>query len=153
MTHSIDVDVPVATAYDRWSRFESFPHFMSGVRQVETLGGGHSRWLTELGGVHREFEARITEQRAGKSLAWESVGGDLFHSGTVTFDELTKSCTRITVTIDWQPDGLVEKAAGALGLDNVQVLVDLERFKEWVEGSEGSEGSDQALPEPRAVQV
>lgn len=55
---------------------------------------------------------------------------------------------RVTVTIDWQPDGLVEKAAGALGLDNVQVLVDLERFKEWVEGAEGS---DQALPLIRVV--
>ena len=75
-------------------------------------------------------------------------GVDLLISLCVTFEELSEVSTRVTVTIDWQPDGLVEKAAGALGLDNVQVLVDLERFKEWVEGADGS---DQALPLIRVV--
>ena len=28
---SIQVDVPVRTAYDQWTQFEDFPHFMGGV--------------------------------------------------------------------------------------------------------------------------
>ncbi|CAA9380187.1 MAG: hypothetical protein AVDCRST_MAG06-879, partial [uncultured Nocardioides sp.] len=31
---SIDVDVPVRTAYDQWTQFESFPQFMSGVESI-----------------------------------------------------------------------------------------------------------------------
>ena len=135
VTHSIDVSVPISTAYDCWSRFESFPHFMSGVREVEALGDGRSRWTTELGGIRREFDARITDERVGESIAWESVDGDLYHSGAVTFEKLDAQSTRVTVKIAWQPDGLVEKAASALGLDNVQVAVDLERFKERIEES------------------
>ena len=133
VTHSIDVDVPRATAYEHWSCFESFPHFMSGVRDVESLADGRSRWMTELGGVRREFDARITEERANERIGWESIDGDLYHSGTVSFVALDDRSTRVTVEIAWQPGGLVEKAAGALGLDSVQVAVDLERFKERVE--------------------
>ncbi|MEY9932195.1 putative membrane protein [Catenulispora sp. GP43] len=138
VSHSIDVDVPIGAAYGCWSRFESFPHFMSGVRKVETLGGGRSRWTTELGGVTREFEARITDERPGERIAWESVDGDLYHSGAVTFAAIDAGGTRVTVDIAWEPDGLIEKAAGVLGLDDLQIAVDVERFKLHVEADSGA---------------
>ena len=34
----IDVDVPVTTAYNQWTQFEEFPHFMENVESVEQLG-------------------------------------------------------------------------------------------------------------------
>ncbi|GLX34208.1 hypothetical protein Sros01_02810 [Streptomyces roseochromogenus] len=32
------VDVPVRTAYDQWTQFESFPQFMDGVARIEQSG-------------------------------------------------------------------------------------------------------------------
>ena len=31
---SVDVDVPVSTAYNQWTQFESFPQFMDGVESI-----------------------------------------------------------------------------------------------------------------------
>ena len=32
---SIEVGVPVHTAYNQWTQFESFPEFMNGVERIE----------------------------------------------------------------------------------------------------------------------
>ena len=31
---SIDVDVPVRTAYNQWTQFDDFPRFMEGVERI-----------------------------------------------------------------------------------------------------------------------
>ena len=31
---SIDVNVPVRTAYNQWTQFEEFPRFMEGIEEV-----------------------------------------------------------------------------------------------------------------------
>lgn len=133
LTHSIDLDVPVATAYEAWSRFESFPMFMGGVREVRRTGAGRTHWVTDVGGLRREFDAEVTAQRPGELLAWTTVGGDTRHSGVVSFEPCGDLGTRLTVRIVWDPEGLVEKAGGALGLDSLRVKSDLVRFKEFVE--------------------
>jgi uncharacterized membrane protein len=32
---SIEVEVPVETAYNQWTQFEEFPTFMEGIEQVQ----------------------------------------------------------------------------------------------------------------------
>ncbi|GGM08468.1 SRPBCC family protein [Dactylosporangium sucinum] len=133
VTETIDVHVPVRTAYNQWTQFESFPQFMSGVESIRQLDDRHTHWVTKIGGVRREFDAEITEQHPDERIAWRSTGGDTKHAGVVTFHRLSDQDTRVTVQLDWQPEGLVEKAGSAVGLDTMQVKADAKRFKEYVE--------------------
>jgi len=137
VTESVDVNVPVSTAYNQWTQFEDFPHFMGGVEQITQTDDTHSHWVTSIGGQRREFDTEITEQHPDERVAWKSTDGTT-HAGVVTFHRLSEDSCRVTVQLDWQPEGMVEKAGSALGFDTRQVSSDLERFKEFIE-SRGSE--------------
>lgn len=132
VTKSIDVDVPVTTAYDQWTQFEEFPRFMEGVEQITQLDPTHTRWKVSIGGVDREFDAEITEQHPDERVAWKSTTGP-DHAGVVTFHRLGDAQTRVTVQLDWEPEGFVEKAGSALQFDDRRVQGDLERFKSFIE--------------------
>lgn len=129
---SIDVQVPVATAYAQWTQFESFPEFMGGVERVQQLSDTLTHWRTTVGGVEREFDAEITEQIPEERVAWRSVDGTT-HGGVVTFHKLSDDTTRVMVQIDWAAESLTEKAGAAVGVDDLQVKRDLGRFKEFIE--------------------
>jgi uncharacterized membrane protein len=137
VTESIDVHVPVQTAYNQWTQFESFPHFMGGVESIVQQDDKRLHWKTKIGGVEREFDAEITEQHPDERVAWKSTDGTT-HAGVVTFHKLADDETRVTVQLDWEPEGLTEKAGAAVGVDDHQVKSDLNRFKEFIE-SRGSE--------------
>ena len=130
---SIDVDVPVSTAYNQWTQFETFPQFMGGVESITQVDDTHLHWVTDIAGVEREFDAEITEQHQDERVAWRSIGGDTQHAGVVTFHRLDENSTRVMVQIDWQPSGVVEKVGSAVNVDDRQVQRDLERFKELIE--------------------
>ena len=129
---SIDVNVPVSTAYNQWTQFESFPEFMGGVEEVRQLSDDMTHWRTTVGGVEREFDAAITEQIPEERVAWRSVDGKT-HGGVVTFHRLSEDTTRIMVQIDWETESLTEKAGALVGADDIQVKKDLGRFKEFIE--------------------
>jgi uncharacterized membrane protein len=133
VTESIDVHVPVHTAYDQWTQFESFPQFMSGVESIRQVDDRHTHWVTKVGGVRREFDAEITEQHPDERIAWKSTDGDTRHAGVVTFHRLGDTDTRVTVQFDWQPQNLTEKAGSAVGIDSMQVKADTKRFKQFIE--------------------
>lgn len=134
---TIDVDVPVATAYNQWTQFESFPQFLDEVESITQIDETHTRWKVKVGGAEREFDAEITEQHPDERVAWNSTGGDTNHAGVVTFHTLDDTTTRVTVQIDWEPEGLLEKAGAALGAGSHAVKKDLRNFKEFIE-SQGS---------------
>ena len=135
---SVDVNVPVTTAYDQWTQFESFPEFMDGVESITQLDDKRSHWVTKVGGVTREFDTEITEQHPDERVAWHSIGGDVEHGGAVTFHRLDDATTRVMIQIDWEPKGAVEEVASALGVDDRQVKADAKRFKDFIE-SRGQE--------------
>ena len=120
---SIDVDVPVRTAYDQWTQFES----------ITQLDDKRLHWVTNIAGVEREFDAEITEQHPDERVAWTSTGGDTKQAGVVTFHRLDEGRTRVMAQIDWQPSGLVEKVGSAVNIDQHRVKGDLEKFKEFIE--------------------
>ncbi|ABS02313.1 SRPBCC family protein [Kineococcus radiotolerans] len=134
---TIDVSVPVRTVYNQWTQFESFPEFMGGVEQIVQTDATHTHWKTKIGGVEREFDAEITEQHPDERVAWKSVDGK-GHAGVVTFHRLGDTETRVTVQLDWEPEGLVEKAGAAVGADDRQIKADLKKFKAFIE-SRGAE--------------
>ena len=136
---SVDVDVPVSTAYNQWTQFESFPEFMDGVESITQQGETHTHWVVKVGGVKREFDTEITEQTVDRVIAWASTAGDTGgHSGKVTFEPLGASSTRVNIELGWAPEGLVEKAGAALSIDQRQVDKSAEEFKRFIE-SRGTE--------------
>jgi uncharacterized membrane protein len=137
VTKSIDVHVPISTVYNQWTQFETFPEFMGGVDQITQLDDRRLHWKVTVGGQTREFDAEVTEQNPEERVAWKSIDGET-HAGVVTFHKLADDETRVTVQLDWQPEGIVEKAGAAVGVDDHQVSSDLDRFKSFIE-KRGSE--------------
>ncbi|MCP2266531.1 SRPBCC family protein [Promicromonospora thailandica] len=140
ITKSIDVAVPVRTAYNQWTQFEEFPRFMEGVEEIRQLDPTHTHWKTKIGGVEREFDAEITEQHPDERVAWTSRTGPQ-QAGVVTFHRLQDDATRVTVQLDWEPEGAAEKIGSALNVDDRRVQGDLDRFKEFVEKRGGETGA------------
>jgi uncharacterized membrane protein len=137
ITESVDVQVPVRTAYDQWTQFEEFPRFMEGVRSVEQIDDTHVRWVAETGGKEHAWMAEIVEQRPDERVAWRSVDGH-GNAGVVTFHRLGERETRVTVEMEHETEGMMEQLGSALGMDSRRVQGDLERFKDLIE-SRGAE--------------
>jgi uncharacterized membrane protein len=132
ITESIDVEVPVRTAYDQWTQFEEFPQFMEGVRSVDQIDDAHLRWVAEIGGQQQAWTAEITEQRPDERVAWKTVEGH-GNAGVVTFHRLAEDETRVTVQMEHETEGFREQLGSALGMDSRRVKGDLERFKDLIE--------------------
>ncbi|MGX6450171.1 SRPBCC family protein [Patulibacter sp. S7RM1-6] len=137
---SVDVDVPVSTAYNQWTQFEEFPRFMEGVEEVRQLDERRLHWKAKIAGVEREWDAEITEQHPDERVAWKSTTGQT-NAGVVTFHKLDDTHTRVMLQQDVEPEGLVEKAGDALGVIERQAKNDLKRFKELIESRGGESGA------------
>ena len=138
---TIDVDVPVSVAYNQWTQFEEFPHFLDEVESITQATDTLTVWKVKVGPVEKTFEANITEQHPDERVAWNSTGGEVDHAGAVTFHKLSDTETRVTVQIDWEPEGLLEKLGGTLGSDNRAVKKDLANFKEYIEKQGTADGA------------
>ncbi|WP_406193496.1 SRPBCC family protein [Kitasatospora sp. NBC_01560] len=130
---SVDVDVPLHTAYDQWTQFADFPRFMEGVQEVTQLDERHNHWKTSIAGVTREFDTEIVDQLPDEKIAWRTVGGDVQQMGVVTFRRLDDGRTTVRLAMDFKPDGMAEKAADAMGMVDRRVKGDLKRFKSFIE--------------------
>jgi uncharacterized membrane protein len=134
---SIEVNVPVHTAYNQWTQFEDFPRFMEGVKEVKQLDDKRLMWHAEIAGKDERWNAEITEQEPDRIIAWQSTSGAP-NGGRVTFQPLGNDRTKVSLRLEYEPRGAVEKAGDALGIVDRQVKSDLDRFKKFIE-SRGSE--------------
>jgi uncharacterized membrane protein len=137
---SVEVDVPVSTAYNQWTQFESFPQFMEGVEEIQQLDPTHTHWKTKIGGVTREFDAEITEQHPDERVAWHSTDGP-HQAGVVTFHRLGEGRSKVMLQLDFEPEGLAEKVGDKTGLVESRVSGDLNRFKEFIEARGAESGA------------
>jgi len=137
---TIDVDAPVSAVYNQWTQFEEFPHFMSGVESITQRDDTHLHWRVSVGGVEREFDAEITEQHPDERVAWRSIDGPE-HAGVVTFHRVSDDETRVTLQLDWDPEGFVENVGALLQFDDLQVANDLKKFKELIEAQGRESGA------------
>jgi uncharacterized membrane protein len=132
VVESIDVDVPVRTAYNQWTQFEEFPRFMDGVESVKQLDDTTLHWVAEVAGKRKEWDAKISEQIPDERIAWTSTTGAK-HAGVVTFHRLDENRTRATLQMEVDPEGPIESAGAALGVLQREVKGDLDRFKDFIE--------------------
>ncbi|HTE05741.1 MAG TPA: SRPBCC family protein, partial [Planctomycetota bacterium] len=137
---SIDVSVPVRTAYNQWTQFEDFPRFMTGVKSVQQLDAVRLVWVAEIGGKDVEWTANITHQDPDHHIGWRSSSGAK-NAGSVTFTAVSPAVTHVTLRLDFEPDGALEKTGSALGLVERRVKTDLENFKEFIESRGQETGS------------
>ena len=86
---SVDVNVPVRTAYNQWTQFESFPQFMAGVESITQIDDTHNHWVTKVGDALGVVKRRVKgdlerfkeliEARGTESGAWR---GEVDQSAT-----------------------------------------------------------------------
>jgi uncharacterized membrane protein len=138
---TVDVEVPVTTAYNQWTQFEEFPKFLSFVQEITQQDDTHNHWKVKIGGVEREFDAVVTEQLPDERVAWNAIGGKDEHAGVVTFHKLSDTTSRVTVQIDWKPEGFVETAGAVLGVDDFAIKKDIKNFKEFIESRGVEDGA------------
>lgn len=132
-THdSIEVEVPVSTAYNQWTQFEEFPRFMASVQQVRQVDDTHLHWRAVVAGKEKEWDAEITEQVPDQRIAWRSTGG-VRNSGVVTFERIGENRTRVRLQMDYDPETAGEKVGAAIGGVKLTTRGNLQRFKELIE--------------------
>jgi uncharacterized membrane protein len=129
---TIEVAVPVSTAYNQWTQFEEFPRFMDGVEEVRQLDDTLLHWAASVAGKRREWDAKIIEQSPDRRIAWQSVGG-VDTRGSVSFEPVGPDRTRVHLAMNYRPEG-IERVGAAIGLDDRRVRGDLNRFKDLIEG-------------------
>ena len=129
---SIELDVPVQTAYNQWTQFEEFPRFMEGVEEIRQIDETHLHWVAEFGGTRHEWDAEITEQSPDERVAWRNTDGK-DNAGVVTFHRLSDTRSKVMVQMDFVPEDLKEKIGDAIGAPERRVKGDLQRFKEMIE--------------------
>lgn len=133
---TIEVAVPVRTAYNQWTQFKSFPRFMSTVKKVEQIRPNLTNWVIGFGPVRREFAAEIVEQVPDSHVVWRSLGRRSGHQGEVSFRTTGPDRTEISVRIRVKQ----HKVADLFGRFTHRVVrSELAHFKEFIEGL-GQEG-------------
>ncbi len=137
---SIEINVPVRTAYNQWTQFEEFPRFMEGVKHVKQLDDKHLHWKAEIAGKEKEWDAEITEQIPDERIAWKSRQG-ANNAGVVTFHRLSDSKSKVMLQMEYDPEGFVENVGDTTGAVSQRVLGDLERFKQYIESRGQETGS------------
>ena len=137
---SIEVDVPVSTAYNQWTQFEEFPRFMGGVQEVRQLDDRRMHWVAQIAGVKREWDARVLEQVPDEKVAWAATEGAT-NAGAVYFQPIGADRTMVRLHLEYEPEGLVEKAGDKLHIVEKRAEADLEKFKSYIEGRGAETGA------------
>jgi uncharacterized membrane protein len=132
VTKTIEVDVPVRTAYNQWTQFEEFPRFMEGVEEVRQLDDRRLHWRAKIAGKEEEWDAEIVEQTPDQRIAWRSTTGAT-NNGTVTFRPIDDQHSMVSLELEYETAGLVETVGDKVGLVGKRVEGDLQRFKEFIE--------------------
>jgi carbon monoxide dehydrogenase subunit G len=134
------VNVPVSTAYNQWTQFEDFPHFMGGVKSVTQLSDDRLEWVAEIAGVKRKWEAKVLEQVPDRKVAWAATEGAT-NAGSVEFEDVGGGQTSVKLFIDYEPEGIVEKVGDKLNIVERQAESDLQKFKEFIEDAGYASGA------------
>ena len=151
-TESVEVNVPVSTAYNQWTQFEDFPKFMAGVIDVRQIDDTHLRWRAQIAGKEEQWNAEITEQIPDTLIAWRSIGGAP-NQGMVSFKKVSDSRTRVVLRIDYEPRGFTETVGDLLGAVSMRASGNLERFKQFLESRGTETGAWRGVVSPNEPSV
>jgi len=134
----VEVHSPINTVYKQWLQFESYPQFMEGIDKVEELDDGRIRWRATMSGAPLEWESKVVENVPERRIAWRSDKG-LQRQGTVAFRPVGPEHTRVTLRLEYDPDGYVEDVGRFLVAACRRVDEDLGRFRDLIERERAAE--------------
>lgn len=137
---TVEVKAPVRVAYNQWTQFEEFPRFMESVEEIRQITDDKVHWKVDIAGVTREFDTAITEQTPDQRISWTTIDGPE-HSGVVTFHKIDDDTTRVTLQMDYDPQGFFENVADKSGLVSGRLKGDMKRFKTFIEDRSSSTGA------------
>jgi uncharacterized membrane protein len=127
-----DVGAPIDKVYEAWTKFDEFPRFMHRVLNVEQKDRDKISWQEKIWFSKRQWEGKVTERKKNDRIVWTTSSG-MSHKGVVSFHKLAENLTRVMVTMEFEPNGMVEKMASGLRFVKRAVQSDLARFKAYVE--------------------
>ncbi len=139
---TVTINRPRSELFAYWRDFANLPTFMDNVVSVEILDASRSHWVVKApAGRTVEWDAVITEEKEGETIAWASTeGADVPNSGRIDFrDAQGGRGTIVTATILYDPPaGVVGKVIAKLFQREpaIQARRDLRRFKQLMETGE-----------------
>lgn len=129
---ALDVGVPVSTAYNQWTQFQEFARFMKGIEGVEQQDEVETTWRVKIGPSRRTWKGSIREQIPDRRIAWTSNGSKGSTQGVITFHPLADDLTRMLVSIEYYPHGIVEHVGNLFRWQGRRVHLDLMNFRRFV---------------------
>lgn len=129
---SVDVGVPAHRAFEQLTRYEEYPRFMEGVREVQPLDATHLHWRCVENGAQREWDSEITAQVPDQLLAWRNIS-DHQNIGQVRLQPLADDQTRLSLSMEYEPQCPADQVGEKEALTAQRIEGDLQRFKQLVE--------------------
>ena len=149
----MEVAVPVRTAYALATRFEDYPEFLDRIDGVEEVDDSTVAFEARMRGARRRMEIEIVDERPNRRIDWEGRGA-VAHSGVISFHQLAPTLTHVELTIDLDPENVLQRLTRAAGLTERAIRADMHRFKAyaelWQEEEEDVEPPDDDDPKGEA---
>ena len=130
---SIEINVPVSTAYRQLTRFEQYPRFMEDVEEVRQLDDTHLHWHTKAGNLDLEWDAEITQQVPDRCIAWRNLNGPRYE-GRIDLRPTQEDRTEVKLTMECDPrQQILAQHGDAQKAIADRTEHDLARFKKFIE--------------------
>ncbi|TVZ81756.1 SRPBCC family protein [Streptomyces sp. BK340] len=129
---SVDVGVPLRTAYDQWTQYQEFSTFAKGVKSASRADDTQSDWQLKVFWSNRSWKAHTTEQIPDQRIQWTSQGAKGTTKGVVTFHALGDNLTRVLLVMEYYPSGLFEKTGNLWRAQGRRARLDLKNFARFI---------------------
>ncbi|MEV0636626.1 SRPBCC family protein [Streptomyces sp. NPDC050619] len=129
---SVDIGVPLRTAYDQWTQYQDFSTFAKGVKSANRADDTTSDWQLKVFWSNRSWKAQTTEQVADDRISWTSEGAKGTTKGVVSFHRLADNLTRVLLVIEYYPSGFFEKTGNIWRAQGRRARLDLKNFDRFV---------------------
>jgi uncharacterized membrane protein len=141
---SIDVYVPMETAYDQWKQFEKLPQFMKGVKQLTQYDDNPLQWKADMTSQDPEWEADSTDPPDHGPA--QSCQSSALTEGVVTFQPVSDAMSKVFLQLAYPPGDVIEIAQEGLRAVSSRMHEELERFKAFAECGQAMGTSIDTMP-------
>ncbi|MGW4934143.1 SRPBCC family protein [Streptomyces sp. NPDC004166] len=129
---SIDVGVPVRTAYDQWTQYQDFSTFAKGVKSANRADDTTSDWQAKVFWSSRSWKAHTIEQVPDYRIQWSSEGAKGSTKGVITFHPLGENLTRLLLVMEYYPSGFFEKTGNIWRAQGRRARLDFKHFARFI---------------------
>ncbi|MGW5096448.1 SRPBCC family protein [Streptomyces nodosus] len=128
IVESVDVGVPVRTAYDQWTRYEDFSTFAKGVKSASRADDTTSDWQLKVLWSSRSWKGHTVEQVPDYRIQWSTEGAKGTSKGVISFHALGENLTRVLLVMEYYPSGFFEKTGNIWRAQGRRARLDFKHF-------------------------